>query len=407
MPKIPDMFKGMERFRYATTIDLNMEYYSMALSEESKKLCVICLPWGLYQYNVLPQGIKPASDIFPQRMGTMFHDMFTVDIFMNETIVFGYADFRAHLSNVAEVLRRLSAAGIQVNPDKCYWYQTAVTYLGFYITREGIKLQQEKIQGILNMKQPKTQKDVRRFLGMVNFYCDLYPKRAKILAPLTDLCGHKTNFVWSDIHEQAFQCMKQLMAQDTMITYPQFDKPFLIHTDASDKQIGGVVMQDNRPLGFFSKKLTSTQKRYPVTEQELLAIAETLKYFKHMLLGHEITVKTDHKNLTYPTSTHTSDRVLRQRLLLEEYGVKLEYIKGEKNIVADALSRLPTEELFQFEENKDFPLNLTLLADSQTRDEYLQHVLAKQPDKFVRSLREGSSLYVKKDTVAIYVPVTL
>jgi hypothetical protein len=131
-----------------------------------------------------------------------------------------------------------------------------------------------------------------------------------------------------------------------------------------------------------------------------------LKYFKHMLLGHEIILKTDHKNLTYPTSTHTSDRVLRQRLLLEEYGVKLEYIKGEKNIVADAFSRLPTEELFQFDENEDFPLNLPLLADSQTRDEYLQHVLAKQPDKFVHSFREGSSLYVKKDTAAIYVPAT-
>jgi hypothetical protein len=148
----------------------------------------------------------------------------------------------------------------------------------------------------------------------------------------------KRNFVWSDIHEQAFQHMKQLVAQDTTITYPQFDKPFLIHTDPSDKQIGGVVMQDNCPLGFFSKKLTDTQQRYPVTKHELWAIAEILKYFKHMLLGHEIVMQTDNKNLTYPTLTHTN-RVLWQRLLLEEYGVKLEYIKGEKNIVADALSR--------------------------------------------------------------------
>ena len=119
------------------------------------------------------------------------------------------------------------------------------------------------------MKQPKTQIDVRRFVGLVNFYRDLYPKHAKILAPLTNLCRHKTKFVWSDIHEQAFQHMKQLMAQDTMITYPQFEKPFLIHTDASNKQTCGVVMQDNCPLGFFSKKLTDTQQRYPVTKHEL------------------------------------------------------------------------------------------------------------------------------------------
>ena len=104
-----------------------------------------------------------------------------------------------------------------------------------------------------------------------------------------------------------------------MLTYPKFDEPFIVYSDSSDKQIGGIVTQDGKPLGFFSKKLSDTQKRYPVTEQELLGITETLKYFRYMLLGHQIIVRTDHKNLTHPFSTHTSGRVLRQRLLLEEY----------------------------------------------------------------------------------------
>ncbi len=80
------------------------------------------------------------------------------------------------------------------------------------------------------------------------------------------------------------------MAQETMLTYPQFDKPFIVYTDASEKQIGGVVTQEGKPLGFFSRKLTDTQRRYPVTKQELLAITETLKYFKHMLYVHKIIV---------------------------------------------------------------------------------------------------------------------
>jgi hypothetical protein len=120
---------------------------------------------------------------------------------------------------------------------------------------------------------------------MVNFYRDLYPKRAETLAPLTDLCGQKTKFFWAEAQESAFQKMKEILAQDAMLTYPEFDKPFIIYTDASERQIGGIVTQNNRPLGFFSKKLSETQQRYPVTEQELLAIGETLKYFKHMLLG--------------------------------------------------------------------------------------------------------------------------
>ncbi len=134
-PKIPDIFRGLERFRYATTIDLNMGYYSMPLSEQAKTLCVISLPWGLYQYNMLPQGIKPATDIFQQRMGALFFDMPVVVIYMDDIIVFGYIDFRTHLIDATEVLKRLSDAGMQVNPDKFMWFQSSVTYLGFQITR--------------------------------------------------------------------------------------------------------------------------------------------------------------------------------------------------------------------------------------------------------------------------------
>jgi hypothetical protein len=113
--------------------------------------------------------------------------------------------------------------------------------------------------------------------------------------------------VWKEEQEEAFSKIKNILAQDTMLTYPQFNKPFVIYTNTSEKQIEGVITQDKKPLVFFSKKLTGTQRQYPVTEQELLAIVEMLKYFKHMLLGHAITVKTDHKNLTHPTSTHSSD----------------------------------------------------------------------------------------------------
>jgi len=190
------------------------------------------------------------------------------------------------------------------------------------------------------------------------------------------------SWAWSIFkQEAAFLKMKDILAQETMLTYPEFDKPFVIYTDASELQIGGVVTQNDKPLGFFSKKLNDTQKRYPVPEQELLAIAETLKYFKHMLLGHKIVVRTDNKNLTYPNSTHTSDRVLRQRLLLEEYGVDIEYIQGAKNVVADALSRLPTAELFALSDEDEFPLNLALIAEQQLDDEALQNALAsnKQP----------------------------
>jgi hypothetical protein len=114
MPKIPDIFRGMEKFRYATTIDLNMGYYSMPLSDEAKKLCVISLPWGLYRYNMLPMGIKPATDIFQQRMSAIFFDMPVVVIYMDDTIIFGYADLDSHQIDVT-ACRKQDFKSIQTN----------------------------------------------------------------------------------------------------------------------------------------------------------------------------------------------------------------------------------------------------------------------------------------------------
>jgi hypothetical protein len=125
------------------------------------------------------------------------------------------------------------------------------------------------------------------------------------------------------------------------------------------------------------------------------------------LLGHAITVKTDNKNLTHPASTHTSNRVLRQCLLLEEYSINIEYIQGEKNIAADALSRIPTEELFTFNADTNFPLNLELITEYQAKDEQLQTALTKRPTKFMAEMRDGTKLYVHETSKAIYVPVSL
>jgi hypothetical protein len=105
-------------------------------------------------------------------------------------------------------------------------------------------------------------------------------------------------------------------------------KPFEVYTDASLMQLGAVITQDNRPIAFFSRKLSETQQKYSVTEIELLAIVETLKEFKGMLWGQDIKVYTDHKNLTRDALGLTSDRVYHRQLLLEEYAPEIMYIKG-------------------------------------------------------------------------------
>eukprot|EP00804_Cyclotella_cryptica_P020838 CCRYP_011449-RA/>CCRYP_011449-RA protein AED:0.36 eAED:0.63 QI:0/0/0/1/0/0.33/3/0/453 len=145
---------------------------------------------------------------------------------------------------------------------------------------------------------------------------------------------------WDDIHQQAFDTVKATIARDVTLAYPDYSQGFEIYTDSSKYQLGAVITQNNRPLAFFSRKLSQAQQKYSVTEQELLAIVETLKEFKGMLWGQQITVYTDHKNLMQDALGLTSDRVYRWRLLLEEYGPTIVYIKGIHNTVANAISQL-------------------------------------------------------------------
>ena len=125
-----------------------------------------------------------------------------------------------------------------------------------------------------------------------------------------------------------------------MLAYPDYSKPFEIYTDASTRQLGAVITQGNRPLAFFSRKLSEAQEKYNITELELLSIVETLKEFTGMLWGQKIIVYTDHKNLTRDALGLTSNRVFRWRVVLTEFQPEIIYIKGIDNAVADVISRL-------------------------------------------------------------------
>ena len=170
---------------------------------------------------------------------------------------------------------------------------------------------------------------------MVQYYRDLWARCSEMLAPLTSLvgeCGHtkvtrakktkKRAWHWDEVHQIAFDNIKATIARDVVLAYPDYSKEFEIYTDASSKQLGAVITQGNRPIAFFSRKLTETQQHYSVTKIELLAIVETLKEFKGMLWGQKLKVFTDHKNLIQDALGLTSDRVYRWRLLLEEFGPK-------------------------------------------------------------------------------------
>ena len=189
---------------------------------------------------------------------------------------------------------------------------------------------------------------------------------------------------------------KKVMSKETILRFPDFNKTFHIHTDASHTQLGAVIFQDNKSIAFYSRKLNPAQTRYTTTERELLSIVETLKEYKNILMGQQIIVYTDHKNLTY--KNFNTERVLRWRLVLEEFGPTLEYLPGSKNIVEDALSRLEmTEEQFPELYNLDDddlstienPLTYKVLVKAQQNDKTLLNLASTNPSFRLLSFRGG------------------
>ena len=353
IPKISTVLQELEGFTYATALDLNMGYYTIRLDPDLSKICTIIFPWGKYSYLRLPMGIACSPDIFQAKMSELMVALEFVRAYIDDLLCITKGSLDDHLSKLRKVLIRLRCTGLKVNAAKCSFCATETEYLGYVLTREGIKPQPKKVEAILALTPPQNVKQLRRFLGMVQYYRDLWARRSEMLSPLTDLvgeCGHtkatratktkRTPWHWDDVHQTAFENIKTAIAKDVVLAYPDYSQGFEIYTDSSKFQLGAVITQNNRPLAFFSRKLNTAQQKYSVTEQELLAIVETLKEFKGMLWGQTITVYTDHKNLMQDALGLTSDRVYRWRLLLEEYGPTIEYIKGIHNTVADAISRL-------------------------------------------------------------------
>jgi hypothetical protein len=293
IPKISMVLQEVEGFSYATTLDLNMGYYTIRLDPDASKICTIIFPWGKYFYKRLPMGIVGSPDIFQGKMSELMESLEFVRAYLDDLLCISKVSLEDHLEKLEEVLKQLCNAGLKVNAAKSTFCALEIEYLGYILTRDGIKPQSNKVQAILAIKPPTEVKQLRHFLGMMQYYRDLWARRSNMLAPLTSLVGEcgqtkstrakgtkKAPWHWDEVHQRAFDHIKTTIAKDVVLAYPDYSKVFEIYTNASSKQLGAVITQDNKPIRFFSRKLSDTQRKYRIAKIELLVIVETLKSSK-------------------------------------------------------------------------------------------------------------------------------
>jgi hypothetical protein len=270
LPKISTVLQELEGFTFATSLDLNMGYYTIRLDPDASRICTIIFPWGKYSYKRLPMGVAGSPDIFQSKMSELMAALEFVRTYLDDLLCITKASLEDHLEKLRVVLTRLQDAGLKINADKSKFCAHETEYLGYVLTRDGIKPQMNKVQAILALTPPTNVKELRRFLGMVQYYRDLWAKRSDMLAPLTDLVGEcgqtkvtrakgtkKVPWHWDEVHEKAFNAVKTTIAKDVVLAYPDYSKVFEVYTDASAAQLGSVITQSNRPLAFFSRKSNS------------------------------------------------------------------------------------------------------------------------------------------------------
>ena len=341
-----DIFSQLHGCTKFSAIDLTTAYYSVLVEENSRKYTGVVLRDGrVYEFNRMPMGFQNAPHHFQTALASEFADLPFVHVFLDDLIIASKPD-EDHWAQVTEVFRRLDALHFTVAMYKCQFGFDQLNYLGFTVGINGLQMNADKQDKISNLPQPKDVSGVRRLLGVSGFYRKFVPHYATITAPITELLKKDQIFEWTEEHDQALSRLKEAIAKDITLALPDFTKDFIIYSDASQTGVGGMLAQRDdvtgelRPISFVSRKLTSAEKNYTITELELLAIVFCFMKWRHYLHMVKFQVYTDHKALTYfRKCQNLSGRLARWHLLIESFDFDLYYVQGEANEMADFWSR--------------------------------------------------------------------
>jgi hypothetical protein len=348
MARADDLFDKLSGATVFSALDLASGYHQVRIADEDVPKTAFRTPLGLVQWRVLPFGLSNAPATFSSVLAEVFGPAFSsfTCVYLDDILVFSKS-VEEHTKHLKMVLDRLREYKLYAKLSKCSFFQKEVHFLGHVVRAGEIAMDPAKIQSVQNWPAPKDVHQLRSFLGLANYFRRFIKSFAHITAPLNELTHKEVQFNWSEQHDAAFNQVKVALTTAPCLALPDFeaartDKPFVVTTDASDFGIGAILTQDNKPVAFESRKLTSFERTWTTTEKEMLGIIHALTTWRCYLEGLRFTVYTDHKpNETFADKPQLSSRRQgRWAQVLALFDCEIKYKPGTNNM-ADPLSRHP------------------------------------------------------------------
>lgn len=309
IPTVEDMLDELHGAAYFTKLDLTAGYHQVRLHPPDIYKTAFRTHNGHYEYLVMPFGLCNAPSTFQALMNSVFRPFLRkfVLVFFDDILVYS-SSWQEHLQHVKTIFKLLRQHQLFVKFKKCEFGKHELEYLGHIISADGVKVDQSKIQAMLDWPRPTTVTELRAFLGLTGYYRKFVHNYGIIARALTNLLK-KGKFQWDEAAKKAFENLKAAMTTTPTLALPDFSSPFVIQTDASGDGIGAVLSQNGRPIAFMSHALGVSKQSLSTYAREMLAIIVAIQTWRPYLLGRRFTIQTDQRSLKY---------LLEQRILTPE-----------------------------------------------------------------------------------------
>lgn len=363
LPNTDDMFASLAGGQKFTKLDLRQAYSQVELESDSEEYLTINTHHGLFRYRRLAYGVSSASAIFQAIMDKILSGLPQVVCRIDDILITA-PDDETHFKTVKEVFHRLRQYNMTLRQDKCIFMADQVVYMGFMVDKHGIHPTDEKIAAIRDAPRPTNVKELKAYLGLLNYYGSFLQNLSTVLHPLHHLLKKGEQWTWTDECESSFEASKQMITKGKLLVFYDMKKPLRLACDSSAYGVGAVVshlMEDGseRPIAFASRTLSSSERNYAQVEKEALSLIFGVKKFHKYLYGRTFTLITDHKPLVTifgPKNgipTLAAARMQRWALILSGYQYQIVYRPSQEHGNCDSLSRLPVEGNLGTEEYED------------------------------------------------------